>query len=146
MGKSLEQNVDISFICTPETVSEQALKNLVNENVKGVYVIKSTVPPGTTVSLMEKYNVHICHNPEFLVEKAAFNDIMHPEMVVIGQCCRAHAAILNDFYLPLGCPIIVTQPTVSETVKLTLNSYLATLISFWNEIDMVTGKIGISTD
>lgn len=145
MVKSLEKKVDISFICTPEMFSEQALKNLVNENVQGVYVIKSTVPPGTTVNLMTKYNVHICHNPEFLVEKAAYSDITHPEMVVIGQCCSAHAEVLKDFYSPLGCPIIYTKPTVSETVKLTLNSYLATLISFWNEVDKVTEKQGIST-
>jgi nucleotide sugar dehydrogenase len=145
IGKTVERNVDISFICVPEAFAEQALKNLVTENVKGLYVIKSTVPPGTTVSLSDKYGVHICHNPEFLVEKAAFNDVTHPDVVVIGQCCAEHAALIKNFYVPLRCPIVVTHPTTSETVKLTLNSYLATLISFWNQVDMVTSKAGVST-
>jgi UDPglucose 6-dehydrogenase len=53
---------------------------------------------------------------------------------------------LKRFYSPIGCPVIVTEPTTSETVKLTLNSYFATLISFWNEIDLVARASGTSTD
>lgn len=145
MVRKLEKDVDLTFICTPEMAAPEIVNRLVSENVKGLYVVKSTVPPKTTQSLMDKHGVHMCHNPEFLVERIAFESISHPSVVVIGQCCPEHSTILKDFYSPLGCPIIVTNPTTSEIVKLTINSYLAMLISFWNQIDQFTSTVGVST-
>jgi UDPglucose 6-dehydrogenase len=145
MVKELEKEVDITFICTPEAAIPEAVENLVAKNVKGLLVIKSTVPPGTTRMMMDKYNVHICHNPEFLREKSAFEDVLHPDCVVIGQCCQEHGGLLQKLYSPLKCPVVITQPNVSETVKITLNSYLATLIAFWNEIDEYANAFGINT-
>jgi UDPglucose 6-dehydrogenase len=121
------------------------IEDLVARKVRGLYVIKSTVPPGTTQGLMDKYHIHICHNPEFLRENSSFEDVLNPTSIVIGQCCQEHAAILQQLYAPLKCPIILTRPTVSETVKVTLNSYLATLISFWNQIDEISRALGIDT-
>ncbi len=144
MVPEMERDVDVTFICTQEAYVPGVVADLVERQVKGLYVIKSTVPPGTTHSLMEKYHIHICHNPEFLVEKIALESITHPSMVAIGQCCPTHSEILKNFYAPLGCPVVISQPTVTETVKLTLNSYLSTLISFWNEIDKVASALGIS--
>jgi len=95
--------------------------------------------------MRDKYKIHICHNPEFLREKTAFEDVLHPSVVVIGQCCQEHAGLLKQLYSPLKCPIVITQPNVSETVKVTLNSYLATLISFWNEINKFALDFGIDT-
>jgi UDPglucose 6-dehydrogenase len=146
MLEDLQTDVDITFLCPPEKAIESSIEALVGNKVKGVYVIKSTVPSKTTKTLSQKYGVHIAHNPEFLRENVSLQDIIHPHMVVIGQCCPEHADILKDFYQPLGCPIIVTQPTVSETVKLTLNSYLATLITFWNQINEVAKALDISTE
>jgi UDPglucose 6-dehydrogenase len=145
MAKELEKDVDITFICTPEATVPGVIEDLMAKNVKGLIVIKSTVPPGTTKMMMDKYNIHICHNPEFLREKTAFEDVLHPSQVVIGQCCREHAGLLQKLYSPLKCPLVITQPNVSETVKITLNSYLATLISFWNEINEFAIGFGIST-
>ncbi len=145
MVPEMERDVDVTFICTQEAYVPGVVADLVERQVKGLYVIKSTVPPGTTRSLMEKYRIHICHNPEFLVEKIALESITHPSMVAIGQCCAAHSEILKKFYAPLGCPVVVSQPTVTETVKLTLNSYLSTLISFWNQIDKIAKTVGVST-
>jgi UDPglucose 6-dehydrogenase len=144
MFNQYQQDMDISFICTPEAAVPQVLDEMVARD-EGMLVIKSTVPPGTTSSLSKKYGVHICHNPEFLRESNAFEDVTHPSMVVIGQCCDDHCGLLKQFYAPLGCPVIVTQPTVSETVKIALNSYLATLISFWNEVDILAKALGVST-
>jgi nucleotide sugar dehydrogenase len=143
--KEPEKNVDLTFICTPESVVPEVVDKLVASKVKGLYVMKSTVPPKTTQKLMEKHEIHICHNPEFLVERIAFESISHPSVVVIGECCPSHSKILKDFYNPLGCPIVITNPTTSEIAKLTINSYLATLISFWNEIDRFTSSVGVST-
>ncbi len=140
-----ERDVALTFICTQESAVPGIIADLVARKVNGLYVIKSTVPSGTTRSLMEKYGIHICHNPEFLRENIALEDITHPNAIVIGQCCPTHSQILKKFYAPLGCPIVISEPTVTETVKLTLNSYLATLISYWNEIDKVAKALGIST-
>lgn len=143
--KEFDRDVDLTFVCTPESATESVIAELVRKDVKGLFVIESTVPPGTTRRLMEKHNIHICHNPEFLREKTPLEDVLNPSMIVIGQCCAAHGGILKDMYRPLGRPIVITQPTTSETVKLTINSYLATLISFWNEIDKLANALGLST-
>jgi nucleotide sugar dehydrogenase len=146
MVKNIEKDVDITFICTPESAAEGVVEELVHQNVKGLYVIRSSVPPMTTQRLMEKYGVHLCHNPEFLRVKTAFDDIIHPNFVLIGQCCPEHGDILKKFYLSTEHPVLVTEPTISETVKITLNSYLATLVAFWNEIDELTGSMGVNTE
>jgi nucleotide sugar dehydrogenase len=145
MVKDVAQDVDLTFICVPEAGVPDVVKDLVFRRVLGLYVIKSTVPPGTTVSLMAEHHLHICHNPEFLRENKAFEDVLNPSSVVIGQCCPEHAAILQKLYSPLKCPVRVTQPTVSETLKVTANSYLATLISFWNEINGIATRLNLST-
>jgi nucleotide sugar dehydrogenase len=145
MVNKTERDVDVTFICTQESVVPGVIAELVDSDVQGLYVIKSTVPAGTTRTLMEQHGVHICHNPEFLVEKTAFESISHPNMVVIGECCPDHSKTLQEFYAPLGCPIVISHPNITEMVKLTLNSYLATLVSFWNQIDMIAGALGVTT-
>jgi nucleotide sugar dehydrogenase len=145
MAKEAEPDADLTFICTQEAFVEDVVTDLVRKKVKGPYVIKSTVPSGTTRRIGDKFGIHICHNPEFLRENSALNDVIHPHVVVIGQCCAEHGNLLKKLYSPVGCPIMITQPTVSETVKLTLNSYLATLISYWNEVDKIAKALGIST-
>src|SRR5512136_110100 len=90
MVSKLEKNADITFVCTPEAFVASAVDNFVREGASGVLVIKSTVPSGTTMELRDKYKMHICHNPEFLREKTAFEDILHPHVVAIGQCCNVH--------------------------------------------------------
>jgi UDPglucose 6-dehydrogenase len=140
-----EQDADITFITTPEAAVEEVIANLVKKQVKGILVIKSTVSPTTTRTLMDRHGIHICHNPEFLREKTSFEDILRPNVVIIGQCCPAHGEVLRQFYKPLGAPIAITEPTVSETAKVTINSYLATLIAFWNEINGVAAALGINT-
>ncbi len=145
MTKEISKDVDLTFICVPEAFVPGVVKDLVSQKVGGLYVIKSTVPPGTTETMMKTYNIHICHNPEFLREKTAFEDVINPSCVVIGQCCPEHATVLQKLYSSLKCPVSVTNPTLSETLKVTLNSYLANLISFWNEVNEVAIKLGVDT-
>jgi UDPglucose 6-dehydrogenase len=141
----LKRRVDLTFICTPEANVEEALKTLISEKVDGLYVIKSTTPVGTTGRLMRKYDVHICHNPEFLRQKYAYEDVMNPDRVVIGKCCDMHGEFLRKVYAPLGKPIFVTSPTVSELAKLVSNAYLSMLITFWNEVDEYAKKSNLKT-
>jgi UDPglucose 6-dehydrogenase len=139
-----EKNVDLTFICTPENAVEEALQNLIREDVQGLYVVKSTVPVGTTEELMKKYGVHIAHNPEFLREQHANEDVVNPDRIIVGQCCGEHAEKIVSLYAPMNKPISVTDPTTSEAAKLLSNSYLAVLITFWNEANELAGKLGVN--
>lgn len=144
--KNPEKNVAFTFICTPECAVDGAVQNLIKEDVNGLYVIKSTVSVETTEKLMKKYGVHIAHNPEFLRENFANEDVVDPDRIIIGQCCKAHVEELSSLYEPMRKPIFVTDPTTSEAVKLLSNSYLAVLITFWNEANELAGKLGASID
>ena len=138
-------NADLTFICAPEKVVPAVLMDLRAAEVHNPYVIKSTVPPGTTQALMQEHGVHICHNPEFLREDTSFDDVVNQKFVVIGECCPEHGDMLADLYAPLARPIIRVKPQVSELAKLVLNNYLATLITFWNEVDKLCAALNIDT-
>jgi UDPglucose 6-dehydrogenase len=143
--KCPEKNVELSFICTPEHAVDEALQNLIREDVHGLYVIKSTVSVGTTEELMKKYSVHVAHNPEFLREEYAKEDVLNPDRIIIGECCKEHAEALVSLYEPMNKQVFVTDPTSSEAAKLLSNSYLAVLITFWNEANELAGKLGANT-
>jgi UDPglucose 6-dehydrogenase len=142
--KRPEKNVDLTFVCTPEHAVDEVLQNLIREHVKGLYVIKSTTAVGITEELMKKNGVHIVHNPEFLREDHANEDVVNPDRIIIGQCCREHTEKLVALYAPMNKPIFVTDTTTSEAVKLLSNSYLATLITFWNEANELAEKLGLN--
>jgi UDPglucose 6-dehydrogenase len=142
--KCPEKNVDLTFVCTPEHTVDEALRNLIRERVEGLYVIKSTTSVGTTEELMKKYGVHIVHNPEFLREQYANEDVVNPDRIIIGQCCKEHAEKLVSLYAPMNKPIFVTDSTTSEATKLFSNSYLAMLITFWNETNELAEKLGLN--
>jgi nucleotide sugar dehydrogenase len=142
--KCPDKDVDISFICTPEQVVGEAVQNLARNHVDGLYVIKSSISVGTTEELIKKYGVHISHNPEFLRENYANEDVVNPDRIIIGRCCKEHGEKLVSLYEPMNKPIFVTDPTTSETVKLLSNSYLAMLITFWNEANELAEKLGLN--
>lgn len=139
----IERDIDVTFICTMDDKVEEAVKALVDNRVSGLYVIKSTVPIGATVRLMKKYDVHISHNPEFLREKYAYEDVVNASRIVIGECCQPHGDLLEEFYRPLGKPVFRMNPTESEMVKLVSNALRAVSISFWNELYMLCQRIGL---
>jgi len=136
---------DITFICTMEGQVENAVKQLSASGYKGLVVIKSSVLPKTTSTLMAKYGLHICHNPEFIRERAALQDAANPDRIVIGQCCSKHGQQLQTLYQPLNTQIIKVDPTTSETAKLLSNAYLAMMISFWNQTHQLAQKLDISS-
>ncbi len=145
VNDNVVENVDITFICTPETVVEEVMSGLANIGHKGLIVIKSTVPIGTTKQLTKKFGVHICHNPEFLREQHYLEEVLDPNMTVIGQCCKKHGNLLKEFYQPLDKPTAIVDYNTSEVIKLAMNAYLSTLITFWNEIDEISKKLGLDT-
>ena len=121
-----------------------------------VIVTKSTVPVGTSAKVRgwieeelaaagREVRFSIASNPEFLREGAAIGDFMRPDRVVIGTEDVEARAILNDLYRPLyliEAPILMTDIPTAELTKYAANAFLATKISFINEIANLCEKVG----
>lgn len=140
-------SADLSFV--------EAAARTVAENMNGykVIVTKSTVPIGTGEHLRKlirehqssRVNFGIVSNPEFLREGAAINDFMRPDRVVIGSRDDEAIAIMRDLYRPLyliEAPFVVTSLEAAELTKYAANAFLATKISFINEIANLCESIG----
>ena len=138
---------DLSFV-------EAAAKS-VAEHMNGykVIVTKSTVPIGTGEHIRTLIREHqkrelafgIVSNPEFLREGAAINDFMRPDRVVIGSGDQEAIAIMRDLYRPLyliEAPVVITSLEAAELTKYAANAFLATKISFINEVANLCEKIG----
>lgn len=138
----IQGDVDATFICAPEAIVENLVSQLAATQTKGLIVIKSTVPIGETRRLMQKYGVHISHNPEFLRENKSFDDIVNPSRIVIGACCEDHKNLLTTLYGSVGKPLYVTDSTTSETAKLVANCIRAVTITFWNDLFFLCEKTG----
>ncbi len=125
------------------TALEEAVDAIVSAaNDDQVVAIKSTVPVGTSehVSTMLARggrSAHVAANPEFLREGSVIDDFFHPYRVLIGTTDAAAARLLSTVYHPLACPILVTDPRTAEMIKYASNAFLATKISFINEIAMI---------
>ncbi len=118
-----------------------------------VIVTKSTVPVGTGERirkiigsrLKEHFDFDIVSNPEFLREGSAIEDFLHPNRVVIGTSSQQAAAIMRDLYRPLyliETPMLITDIATAEMVKYTSNAFLATKISFINEVANLCETVG----
>lgn len=125
------------------------------QNIKSykVIVTKSTVPVGTgekltgiiKKNLKENVDFDVVSNPEFLREGAGIEDFMRPNRVVIGTSSTQATAIMKDLYRPLyliETPIVITDVKTSELIKYASNAFLATKISFINEIANLCESVG----
>jgi UDPglucose 6-dehydrogenase len=133
-----------------EDVAHQIARAL---NGYKVVVTKSTVPVGAAgyiKNIIEENKAtssrfSVVSNPEFLREGAAINDFMRPDRVVIGCNDEEAIAILKDLYRPLyliETPIVITNPESAELIKYASNAFLATKISFINEIANLCERVG----
>ncbi|HSB91576.1 MAG TPA: UDP-glucose/GDP-mannose dehydrogenase family protein [Flavitalea sp.] len=120
-----------------------------------VIVDKSTVPVGTAEKVRQavaknfKGEFDIVSNPEFLREGVAVEDFMKPDRVVIGTESERARKVMNDLYLPFvrqGNPIIFMDERSAELTKYAANSFLATKISFMNEIAQLCERLGADVD
>jgi UDPglucose 6-dehydrogenase len=138
---------DLSFV---ETAARSVAEHM---NGYKVIVTKSTVPIGTGEYLRKlirqhlnaRLNFGIVSNPEFLREGAAISDFMRPDRVVIGSRDEEAVAIMRDLYRPLyliEAPFVVTSLEAAELAKYAANAFLATKISFINEIANLCESIG----
>ncbi len=117
-------------------------------------IVKSTVVPGTTESLipvLEKNGKKIGEDfglamtPEFLKEGCALEDFFKPDRIVIGFYDEKSKEILDRLYKDFDCPKLYTNLKTAEMIKYASNSFLATKVSFINEIGNICKKLGINT-
>lgn len=139
-------NVDIYWICTAEWNVEEAIKQIKEPQKDSIIVVRSTTAPGTIKSIQEKYqNLNFVHNPEFLVQKSAIHDIFNPDRVIIGGSKQKAINTIKRMYKKMvNCPVITTDSTTSEMIKLTANCWLANQISYWNEIKIICDELKIN--
>ena len=126
----------------------QSIAKHINQHT--VIINKSTVPIGTgdwVANIVSKFigpggSFSVVSNPEFLREGSAISDFMHPDRVVLGSTDRETARRVGDLYRQLGCPVLITDLRTAEMIKYASNAFLATKISFINEIASVCEKLG----
>jgi UDPglucose 6-dehydrogenase len=127
----------------------ESIAKYVNE--EKIVVSKSTVPVGTCEKLRSifrkqaKHSVEVVSNPEFLKEGAAVQDSLKPDRIVIGARSKKAIEMLMELYEPFvrtGNPIIVMDERSAEMTKYAANSFLATKISYMNELALLCEKVG----
>src|SRR3954452_12695938 len=152
------QNAELLFCCvdTPPTYSGDADLSRVMRVVEEVgdleshaLIMKSTVPVGTGRSIKRRLQkMGYVSNPEFLKEGSAIADFQHPDRVVVGagDADAAFGGRVEALYEPLGAPRVRTDVASAEMIKLASNAFLATKISFINEIANVSEELGADVE
>jgi UDPglucose 6-dehydrogenase len=144
-------NINLSFI---KDATKNIGKQLKEKDEWHLVVVKSTVLPGTTkniiLPLLEKHSrkkagkdFGLAMNPEFLREGGAIKDFLEPDRIVIGFYDEKSRKMLRKLYKDFPCPIVETSLSAAEMIKYASNAFLATKISFINEIGNICKKIDI---
>jgi UDPglucose 6-dehydrogenase len=153
---------NLIFLCLPTVYSEitntydispiNEICNFLNsKNYKGPVIIKSTVEPETTKKLNEKFYLNLIHNPEFLSANTAFEDFHNQKHIVLGKsfkCNDESINTVNEFY-KINYPeaiISLCDSTESECMKIFCNNFYAAKIQFFNELYLISEKIGVNYD
>ncbi|MDC0145572.1 nucleotide sugar dehydrogenase [bacterium] len=146
------------FLCLPTPMNKNGscdlsiveniideISSLIKDNSNKIIIIKSTVPPGTTENLNNKYqNFNIIFNPEFLTEANFIEDFKNQNRIILGGLKSATSQIY-EFYTKIfpKAKIIETDSTYAEMVKYFSNTFLATKVSFANEMKIICDKLDI---
>jgi UDPglucose 6-dehydrogenase len=163
------RDADVIFLCVPTPQDEDGSADLsyVESAARSigpllrpgaVVVNKSTVPVGSfhiVADALERDDVSVVSNPEFLREGTAVTDFLQPDRVVVGADSDAAGDLVARLYEPLDAPILRTDPASAEVIKYAANGFLAMKISFINSVaslceavgaDVVSVAAGIGTD
>jgi nucleotide sugar dehydrogenase len=155
---------NIIFVCIPTPMKKSGecdtrlLENVVdgitkecavNSNAnKPILVLKSTIPPGTTKRINKNTNLQVCFSPEFLTEANSFEDFKNQNRIIVGGDpainCDDAKKIKTMFRKPFpNIPIVVTKSETAEMVKYFVNCFLATKVSFSNELYQICEESGL---
>ena len=155
---------EVIFVCVPTPMNddgschtdivESVIKDIdkwssrYHKDINPIVVIKSTVPPGTTDRLNKKFkNINVIFNPEFLTEANFIEDFKNQTRIILGGT-RKGTNLLRQVYSKVfpTAHIIKTGSITAEMVKYMTNAYLATKVSFSNEIKQICDKLDIDYD
>ena len=146
------KDFDYIFICVPTPSTENGcdisiVEKCIAEDLNGqVFVIRSTVIPGTAERLMDKYNCNIINNPEFLTEKTSMEDAANPDIIVMGGKDNSITGEFRRLFYGEGFEeshFIETYNKTAEMIKYSINNFYAVKVLFANYLYRVCKQQGV---